>query len=129
MREIHKRKKKKEKTRARRMEAMAKGWEINDFVERLSQVFSNKYVKLLQFLSRIIELALSIILKERELYESKHVTVECRCLKIRDLLSFLICFSILVLKWQQVLELQLAQVNLCTREDFKSSGTGSLYQK
>ena len=57
MREIHKRKKKKEKTRARRMEAMAKGREINDFVERLSQVFSNKYVKLLQFLSRIIELA------------------------------------------------------------------------
>ena len=29
-----------------------------------------------------LELALSIILKERELYESKHVAVECRCLKI-----------------------------------------------
>ena len=29
-----------------------------------------------------IELALSIILKQRELYESKHVSVECRCLKI-----------------------------------------------
>ena len=29
-----------------------------------------------------IELALSIILKQRELYESKHVAVECRCLKI-----------------------------------------------
>ena len=29
-----------------------------------------------------LELALSIILKERELYESKHVVVECRCLKI-----------------------------------------------
>ena len=28
------------------------------------------------------ELALSIILKQRELYESKHVAVECRCLKI-----------------------------------------------
>ena len=27
------------------------------------------------------ELALSIILKERELYDSKHVLVECRCLK------------------------------------------------
>ena len=50
-----------------------------------------------------LELALSIILKERELYESKHVAVECRCLKIWDLLSFLICSSILVLKWQQVL--------------------------
>ena len=29
-----------------------------------------------------LELALSIILKERELYESKHVAVECRCLKM-----------------------------------------------
>ena len=29
-----------------------------------------------------LELALSIILKEKELYESKHVTVECRCLKL-----------------------------------------------
>ena len=45
-----------------------------------------------------LELALSIILKQRELYESKHVAVECRCLKIWDLLSFLICSSTLVLK-------------------------------
>ena len=45
-----------------------------------------------------LELALSTILKRRELYESKHVTVECKCLKILDLLSFLICFSILVFK-------------------------------
>ena len=29
-----------------------------------------------------LELTLSIILKQRELYESKHVAVECRCLKI-----------------------------------------------
>ena len=29
-----------------------------------------------------LELALSIILKQRELYESKHVVVECRCLKL-----------------------------------------------
>ena len=47
-----------------------------------------------------LELALSIILKQRELYESKHVAVECRCLKIWDLLSFLIYYSILVLKWR-----------------------------
>ena len=47
-----------------------------------------------------LELALSIYLKERKLYEWKHVAVECRCLKIWDLLSFLICSSILVLKWQ-----------------------------
>ena len=80
-----------------------------------------------------LELALWIILKERELYESKHVVVECRCFKIWDLLSFLICSSVLVLKWRQFslmqLELQLALVNLYTRKYFKSSGIGSLYQK
>ena len=43
-----------------------------------------------------LELALSIFLKERELNESKHVLVECRCLKIWDLVSFLICSSTLV---------------------------------
>ena len=48
-----------------------------------------------------LELALSIILKERELYESNHVAVECRCYKIWDLLSFLICSLILVLKRRQ----------------------------
>ena len=42
-----------------------------------------------------LDLALSIILKQRELYESRHVAVECRSLKIWDLLSFLICSSIL----------------------------------
>ena len=46
---------------------------------------------------RNLELALSIILKERELIiESKHI--ERRCLKIWDFLSFLICSSIQVLK-------------------------------
>ena len=49
-----------------------------------------------------LELALSIILKQRELYEPKHVAVECRCLKIWNL-SFLMYSSILVLKWWQVL--------------------------
>ena len=29
-----------------------------------------------------LELPLSIVLKQRELYELKHVAVECRCLKI-----------------------------------------------
>ena len=48
------------------------------------------------------ELGLSVILKERELYESKYVAVECRCLNKWDLLSFSICSSILVLKWRQV---------------------------
>ena len=42
-----------------------------------------------------LELALSII-KKRKLYESKHAVVECQCLQIWDLLSFLICSSILL---------------------------------
>ena len=43
------------------------------------------------FFKSNLELALSIILKQKELYVSKHVVVECRCLKIWDLLSFFIC--------------------------------------
>ena len=31
-----------------------------------------------------LELALSMILKERELYESKHVAMGCRCLKLYE---------------------------------------------
>ena len=54
------------------------------------------------FFKSDLELALSIILKQREFCESKHVPIECRCLKIWDLLSFLTCSSILVLKWRQV---------------------------
>ena len=34
------------------------------------------------FFKSNLELALSIILKERELYKSKYVAVECICLKI-----------------------------------------------
>ena len=40
-----------------------------------------------------LELALSIILKERQLYESKHIAAECRCLRIWDLLSFLMLLN------------------------------------
>ena len=36
-----------------------------------------------------LELALSIILKERELYESKHAVVECKCLKYETCYPFL----------------------------------------
>ena len=39
---------------------------------------------------------------DRSYSDSKHVAVKCRYLKIWDLLSFLICSSILVLKWRQV---------------------------
>ena len=45
-----------------------------------------------------LELALSIILKQRKLYVSNHAVEECRCLKISDLSSFLKCSWILVLK-------------------------------
>ena len=80
-----------------------------------------------------LEIALSVILKGRELYESKHVAVESKCLKIWDLLSFFVCSSILVLKWRKAspiyLELQLTQVDLYTRKDFKSTGIGSFYEK
>ena len=48
-----------------------------------------KYIGFIQLICKAslvfksnLELALSIILKQRELYESKHVAVECRCLKI-----------------------------------------------
>ena len=80
-----------------------------------------------------LELALSIILKEGELYESKHVAVECKYLKDWDLLSFLVCFSILVLKWRQVLpielELQLEQIiNLYTGQISNHQELG-LYMK
>ena len=74
--------KKQRKKRTRGMEAIAKGWEKKDFVERLSLVFSNLICKSSLIFKSNIELALSIILKERELYESKHVAMECRCLKI-----------------------------------------------
>ena len=38
---MQKGKKKKKRKETRETEAIAKGWEINDFVERLSQVFFN----------------------------------------------------------------------------------------
>ena len=84
-------------------EAVVKGWQLNGFSVHFELGFSQLIGKAVLIFKSILELALSIILKERELYESKHVAVECRCLKIWDLLSFLICSSILVLKWQQVL--------------------------
>ena len=83
-------------------EAVVKGWQLNGFSVHFELGFSQLIGKAVLIFKSILELALSIILKERELYESKHVAVECRCLKIWDLLSFLICSSILVLKWWHV---------------------------
>ena len=65
-----------------------------------------------------LELALSIILKQRELYESKHVTAECRCLKIWALLSFLICSSSTSLVSCYFLLLQLQMFSMCTTSTF-----------
>ena len=48
----------------------------------------------LGFLQLIWELALSIILKQRELYESKHVVVECRCLKVWEIAAEIVIHSI-----------------------------------
>ena len=76
-------------------EAIVKGWELNDFVVYLG--FLQLICKAFLIFKSNLELALSIILKQRELYKAKHVVVECRCLKIWDLLSFLICSSVLVL--------------------------------
>ena len=59
----------------------------------------------------IFKLALSIILKERELYESKLVVVDCRCLKIWDFVIFFDMFLNLSFKMTAI-ELQLAQINL-----------------
>ena len=41
-----------------------------------------------------LELALSIILKQRQLFELKHASVECWCLKIWDLLSFFVLLNL-----------------------------------
>ena len=102
---------KQSKKKTRRTEAIAKGWKINNFVEHLG------------FLQLIYKVSLI----------SKSNLVEWRCLKIWDLSSFLICYSIPVLKWRQFLtiylELQLAQVNLYTRKNLKSSESGYLYEK
>ena len=46
------------KEKQTKTEAIVKRWELNDFVVHLSQVFSSN-----------LELALSIILKQRALYE------------------------------------------------------------
>ena len=111
MREKCKKQQKKNKQRQKEAmgtEAIVKGWELNGFVVHLSQVqviwlrFFQLICKACLIFMSNLELALSIILRQRELYESKHVSKECRCLKIWDLLFPLICSSILVLKWRQI---------------------------
>ena len=80
-----------------------------------------------------LELALSIVLKQRELYELKHVPVECTCLKIRDLLSFLICSSILsfimTTSFANIARTTVCTSKLYTKNEFKSLGIGPLYEQ
>ena len=98
-------------------QAIRKVWELNDLLcksmnwflydnsllhERVKLGFFRLICTASLIFKSNLELALSIMLKERELYESKHVMVESRCLKIWDLLSFFTCSSILVSKWQQI---------------------------
>ena len=89
---------KRERKEQGRTEAIVKEWELNDFVVAFKLSFLQVICQDSLIFQSNLEFALSIILKQRELYESKHVAVECRCLKICDLLSFLIRYSILVLK-------------------------------
>ena len=75
-----------------------------------------------------LELDLSIILKERELYESKHAVVECKCLKMRLAIDFDIFLNP---SFKMTISFANAArtMNLYTRKGFKSSGIGSLYEK
>lgn len=72
-------------------------------------------------------------LKELRTMQVKSCCVKCKLLKTWNFSSFLICFLILVFMWRHVLSIQLelksAQLNVCTRKDFKSSVIGSLYIK
>ena len=62
--------------RARGTVTIVKGWELNDFVV----IFKSSLI-----CKTKLELALSVTLKQKKLYQSKHVVEECRCLKIWDL--------------------------------------------
>ena len=102
-----KRKEKKKKNKDRKKQRSGASYSESVRAKWFCCAFKLGFVQLICKASLIfksnLELALSVILKERELYESKHVAVECRCLKICNFLSFLICHSILVLKWRQIL--------------------------
>ena len=82
-------------------------WEYRSYSERVrakwfSCAFKFGFFQLIYKDSLIfksnLELAWSVILKQRELYESKHVAMECKCLKMWDLLYFLISSSMQVLR-------------------------------
>ena len=100
-----KRKKKKEKKKKTQQQQQQKNkqrqkWTTGDWsytesirAKWFSFAFNLGFLQLICKVSLIfksnLELDLSIILKQRELYDSKHIAMECRCLNIWDLLSFL----------------------------------------
>ena len=65
-------KKKKKRKRTTGTEAIAKGWEINDFCWAFKLGFLQLICKASLIFKSNLELPLLITLKERELYESKH---------------------------------------------------------
>ena len=121
-----KRKTKKKKVKAgrnkRMTQAIVEVWKLNTFCCAFKLSFLQLICNASLIFKSNFDFALSNILIKKELHESKHVVVECRCLKIWGLLPFLICSSMLVLKWRQAspiwLELLLEQVNLFTRKNF-----------
>ena len=87
MKEKHRKKRQRQK-RTRRTKAIVKGWRAKWFCCAFKLGFLQLICKAsLMFMSNL-ELALSLILQERELYESKHVAVECRCLKYETCYPF-----------------------------------------
>ena len=85
------------KEKRRKKETQKKNKEDKSYSERVGAkwffyAFKLGFLQLIRKASLIfkpnLELALTIILKEGELYESMHDAVECRCFKIWDLLPF-----------------------------------------
>ena len=74
--------KKQRRKRTRETKPKVKKWELNEFCCAFKLGFLQLISKASLIFKSNLELALSVILKERELSESKHVGVECRCLKI-----------------------------------------------
>ena len=78
----------KNKQRQKRTKGGGGGWSYSGRVRAkwVCCAFKLGFLQLLCKTSLIfksnVELALSVLLKQRELHESKHLAVECRCLKI-----------------------------------------------
>ena len=80
MKEKYKKTDKQRQKRARGREVIVKRWELNGLCVHLR--FLQLMCKSSLIFKSTLELPSLIILKQRELYESKYIAVECRCLKI-----------------------------------------------